>query len=192
MTHPTNEELDEMARDLCHTGELSMPYRCEISDALTTLLTQLAEMKADRDAVAEGRDMMGRLWEKEKARADRAEAALAAQIEADAGIVDQMFYNPTTDADFSDDTNLNDWAGWATIGQLREWSSEAIRAQPHDRTALDRMLAEAREKALREAYQAVGRIVAGYELREDFRAEEVAGKCHDAILALIEAPDAAR
>ena len=35
MTHPTDEELNEMARDLCHTGELSMLYRCEISDAIT-------------------------------------------------------------------------------------------------------------------------------------------------------------
>lgn len=62
MTHPTDEELDEMARDLCHTGELSMPYRCEISDAITALCTQLAEANA---------------------RADRAEAALAAQPSPD-------------------------------------------------------------------------------------------------------------
>ncbi len=42
-----------------------------------------------------------------------------------------------------------------------------------------------REAALKEAYDRIGAIVAGYELREDFRAEEIAGRCHDAILALI-------
>lgn len=41
MTHPTDEELDEMARDLCHTGELSMPYRCEISDAIMSLRAKI-------------------------------------------------------------------------------------------------------------------------------------------------------
>lgn len=49
MTHPTDEELDEMARDLCHTGELSMPYRCEISDAICALRAQLAEANARAD-----------------------------------------------------------------------------------------------------------------------------------------------
>ena len=186
MTHPTDEELDALVERLDNLfamlEEEGFYTKANTADfarkAITTIRSQLAEANTRADRAEQ--------------RVATLEAALAAQIKADAGIVDQMFYNPTTDADFSDDTNLNDWAGWATIGQLREWSSEAIRAQPHDRTALDRMLAEAREKALREAYQAVGRIVAGYELREDFRAEEVAGKCHDAILALIEAPDATR
>ena len=42
MTLPTDEKLDEMARDLCHTGELSMPYRCEISDAIMSIRAQIA------------------------------------------------------------------------------------------------------------------------------------------------------
>lgn len=42
-----------------------------------------------------------------------------------------------------------------------------------------------REAALREAYDAVGLIVSRHEVKEDFRAEEIAGECHDAILALI-------
>ena len=74
MTHPTDEELDEMARDLCHTGELSMLYRCEISDAITALRAQLAEVQAERDAVVTVRDMLGNRWATEKDRADRAEA----------------------------------------------------------------------------------------------------------------------
>ena len=42
-----------------------------------------------------------------------------------------------------------------------------------------------REAALKEAYDRIGAIVAGYDLREDFRAEEVSGRCYDAILAAI-------
>lgn len=70
---------------------------------------------------------------------DRAEAALAAQIERDAGIA------------LKHRNNLN------ALTSLPPQSAAAwdiyneIRAQPHGRTALDRMLAEAREKALREA-----------------------------------------
>ena len=51
MTHQTDEELDEMASDLSHTGELSMLYRCEISDAITALRAQLADARAERDAL---------------------------------------------------------------------------------------------------------------------------------------------
>ncbi len=40
------------------------------------------------------------------------------------------------------------------LARLNE-ATQARAAQPHDRTALDRMLIEAREKALREAVQAV-------------------------------------
>ncbi len=74
-----------------------------------------------------------------------AEAALAAQIEADAVIADEFHRNAI------------EWAKkvrWFE-NHIDETDSSriaaAIRNQPHDRTALDRMLAEAREKALREA-----------------------------------------
>ena len=49
MTHPTDEELDEMARDLSHTGELSMLYRCEIADAIAALRAKVAEANARAD-----------------------------------------------------------------------------------------------------------------------------------------------
>lgn len=45
-----------------------------------------------------------------------------------------------------------------------------------------------REAALREAMVALDRIVDGYALREDFRAEEIAMRCHATILALIDKP----
>jgi len=39
---PAQTDVERVARDLEHTGELSMPYRCEIADILRTLagLTQ--------------------------------------------------------------------------------------------------------------------------------------------------------
>lgn len=86
------------------------------ADTITTLRAQLAVAEACN------RGLM-RLNEATQARADRAEAALAAQIEADAEIVES--FNPC--------------------------AATAIRNQPHDRTALDRHDAKTREKALREA-----------------------------------------
>ena len=53
MTHPTDEELDEMARDLCHTGELSMLYRCEISDAIMSIRAKIAEARTAPVTLAE-------------------------------------------------------------------------------------------------------------------------------------------
>ena len=173
MTYQTDEELDEMARDLCHTGELSMPYRCEISDAITTLRTQLAEVshmlalsKLTTEAVL--------------ARAERAEAALAAQIETDAGIARHRHA-------------VSEDAFQKGLGaENRHCALEAIHIadkiadQPHDRTALDRMLAEAREKALREA------IIEGMRIAIFTPIEQVPAAIDDAILALIEAPDGSR
>ena len=86
-----DEELDALVERLrdgdCCT---ETTCNCDISaDAITTLRecearlhAQLAEAQAERDAVAEARNAMGRLWGKAEGRADRAEAALAAQIEA--------------------------------------------------------------------------------------------------------------
>ena len=80
-----------------------------------------------------------------EARADRAEAERAAQIEVDAEIANDFHRRAI------------EWA--KTVRGLEKHIGEtdssriatAIRAQPHDRTALDRMLVDAREKALREA-----------------------------------------
>ena len=88
----------------------------------------------DEALIAWLRSLKGLGWSNEAAdriealiaRADQAEAALAAQIEADAEIADG----------FSD-------CQYRAI----EMCVEAIRAQPQDRTALDRY----REKVLREA-----------------------------------------
>lgn len=40
-----------------------------------------------------------------------------------------LFYDPLTDTRYPDETTLSDWAGWATIGQLREWIINAALAR---------------------------------------------------------------
>ena len=96
----------------------------------------------------------------QRARADRAEAALAAQIEADAEIAE----------------DLNDYIWDYSTGNRGRIGSDpaadAIRNQPHDRTALDRY----REKVLREAA----------EILDD---EGWLGMSMHRILALIEKPE---
>ena len=101
---------------------------------------------------------------KDAARADRAEAALAAQIEADMETCGQCMgsgYGGHPDSGVS----------CPVCG-----GSGGVRNQPHDRTALDRHDATTREKALREA------------------ADELRGQGYGAavrtILALIEKPNA--
>jgi hypothetical protein len=43
---------------------------------------RIEALTAERDALIVGRDMLGRWWEKEKARAEKAEAALKEAVEA--------------------------------------------------------------------------------------------------------------
>lgn len=100
MTHPTDEELDALVNWLdelpcCHDGPHETSARCKTceksaADAITALRAQLAEAKADKEKL--GRELnLARYgqpdfsWQVHKealaaanARADRAEAALAA------------------------------------------------------------------------------------------------------------------
>ena len=96
-------------------------------------------------------------------RADRAEAERAAQIEADARICEAE--RKLWDRGYN--TSSTGFCVCRSLANVRD----VIRNQPHDRTDLDRMLAEAREKALRDAADEM----------EDERAKQ-------AILALIEKP----
>lgn len=180
MNNPTDEELDALVVWLeelpcCHDGPHETSARCKscektVADAITTLRTQLAEAKADKEKL--GRELnLARYgqpdfsWQVHKealaeanARADRAEAALAAQIEVDAMLAEKRY-------DRCERDNVGPcYLRKCAIGAV-------IRYQPHDRTALDRMLAEAREQALRDAADEM----------EDERAKQ-------AILALIEKP----
>lgn len=104
--------------------------------------------------------------------ADETLAALAAQIEADAKI-----------ASFRHDENEIMRATWATpILTTLEDVAEEIRAQPHSRTALDRLLADAEAKALRRAVAVCDKTF------DDAKEADVAigaYDCRQAILALI-------
>lgn len=130
--------------------------------AITTLRAQLAEARANEAALAEIRKTLAapddwhpvdavKALKRSHDRAEQrvatleaalsiANATLAAQIEVDAEIVQ-----------FRHDENEIMRNTWATpkLTSLDDVADE-IRTQPHDRTALERMLADAREKALRE------------------------------------------
>lgn len=75
---------------------------------------------------------------KEAARAERAEAERAAQIEVDARIADREAHHA-----------MREGMCYAADGMSTAY--HAIRTQPHDRTALDRIIAATRAEALREA-----------------------------------------
>lgn len=88
-------------------------------------------------------------------RADRAEAERAAQIEADAGVrkrVATAIFDPGVTEGYKGDRTLTEWQVDAVM--------RAILSQPHDRSALDRMLADAEAKALRRAGAAAYRVCA--------------------------------
>lgn len=147
----TDEELDALAaeamdrsierlRELAaYAGRPSWEkiLREELSAPITALRAQRAEAWAAVKLTAE-------ISEKAFARADRAEAALAAQIEADAGFVIAMKGNGW---DENPATHPYDKGYIAAC----DTAISRICLQPHDRTALDRMLRAEREKALREA-----------------------------------------
>lgn len=177
-------ELDALENNLAVRGkqdrEMSNHYvhrmevdRVAAKSAITTLRAQLAEAHKDGSQLAawqclfdDGKtgivcDDWGNQYCAMQRRADRAEAALAAQIEVDAGIAGcyDLSIMSSTEAD-----------------ARAQAIARHIRNQPHDRTALDRMLVEAREKALREA-------------ADELRGQGY-GNAVRTILALIEKPNA--
>ena len=132
----------------------------KLREIITTLRAQLAEARAELSALCDplvvhmnmlnGRiakpsvDGIVHIYAGQITRADRAEqlvanleAALAAQIEVDAGIACGKCGASR--------------AAWLKCSHIICLGGDVFGNQPHDRTALDRMLAEASEKALREA-----------------------------------------
>lgn len=220
MTHPTDEELDALVARLKQLeGRMSFQSQniagasaCRLAaDAITTLRARLAEVKAEKEKL--GRELnLARYgepdfaWQTHKealaeanARADRAEAALAAQIEADAGIADMLVKSADAAMQLATDDEHSVKVGVASQKAMAQRISAFIRNQPHDRTALDRLLAEAREQALREAGELVRSTA--YTSNGDSRSLEPVSAClvgmdmhhatiADAILALIESADA--
>ena len=127
MTHTTDEELDALVgrmSKLADDMEKHATYDWDEHEDVRAILNVITALRAKLTAA--------------NARADRAEAALAAQIKADAGIADD--YTPEKHSGMTLQAHVTG-RNIAT----------AIRNQPHDRTALDRLLADAKAKALRRA-----------------------------------------
>lgn len=76
----TDEELDALVHTLWH-GEVTLATVASSADAITTLRAQLAEARAERAVWEIDAKRNHQAAEIEFARAERAEAALAAQIE---------------------------------------------------------------------------------------------------------------
>ena len=116
--------------------------------AITTLRAQLAEARVTE------RQWIEKMVDAE-ARAERAEAALAAQIEVDAGIANAAAKHAAEKATEAKALGTSDLArSWYAVQSHMMLWADAIRSQPHDRTALERHDAKTREKALREAARA--------------------------------------
>ena len=159
-----------------------------MASAITALRAQLAEVRAEfvrriemhECAMAE-RDDATLYSDEQKARADRAEAALAAQIEAD-DIPPFHFYRyingvlMAEGVEINKETTLDSAMKVASRIASKGPNGEApvlvYRAQPHDRTALDAAIRAAKVEALRRAEVATLGLATGHE-------------CRAAILALI-------
>lgn len=136
----------------------------DVMDEITALRAQLASATYGREVAEACNRGLVRLNEATQERADRAEAALAAQIETDARIADHEAHHA-----------MREGMCYAADGMSTAY--HAIRAQPHDRTALDRIIADTRAKALRGAAKVCDKN------------EHVSGwVSRDAILAMIDKP----
>lgn len=147
-----DDELIHLRKKI-HAGQsLSRQETWKALDAITALRTQLADVQADLNFMTENRnkwqDSATQRWfriEEVEGRADRAEqrvatleAALAAQIEVDSDVAE-------AERKIWDQRYNTSSAGFYVCRSLAN-VRDAIRAQPHDRSALDRMLAEAEER----------------------------------------------
>lgn len=140
-----DEELIRLRKKI-HAGQsLSRQETWKALDAITTLCTQLAEARSELsytnkrlEHAFERIERQARTIDDLTVRINRAEAALAAQIEVDSDVAEaerkiwDRGYNTTS-------------AGFYVCRSLAN-VRDAIRAQPHDRSALDRMLAEAEKR----------------------------------------------
>lgn len=136
MTHPTDKELDTLVKRFIERVKEDCDEAWKVAHAST-----------DRGMKAE-------------ARADRAEAALAAQIEADDippfhfdryinGVL--MAEGVEINKETTLDSAMKVASRIASKGPNGEAPVLVYRNQPRDRTALDRMLADAKANALRRA-----------------------------------------
>lgn len=151
----TDKELDALVSEI---AKLAWSNADVATAAITTLRTQLAEVQAKLAVSNEIGLALEEDAGQQRARANRAEAALAAQIEADAGICADLYLAALRDSDndLSSPWKSHKASAYGTALQ-------AIRNQPHDRTALDRMLAEAEARGYQFAADEAKR--SGWHLR---------------------------
>lgn len=156
------------------------------ADTITTLRAQLAEARAERDIWEIDAKRNHQAAEIEFARAEQAEAALAApevmHEDAPAAIIGEIgnqIHNLGCELQNDEDASLR-------LSDLacRLW--DAAKLFPTEPTALDRMLAEAREKALLEAVGVLRKWHDNLILCEFKEEPRTVGAAVDAILALIE------
>lgn len=161
MTHPTDEELDALVRRMESVSlQVGVPSRTildsdvirKAAEAITALRAQLARREEMHDCAMKERDDATLYADEQKARADRAEAALAAQIEVDAGVLDAV-------ADNWSCGHMPPHCDCARDIEQWRFAADEIRNQPHDRTALDRIIAATRAEALRDAADKVDAII---------------------------------
>ena len=185
MTTPTDEELDALVKRLTDppfgTETSERLLMASAADAITALRAQLARREEMHECAMEERDDATLYADEQKARADRAEAALAAQIEVDAGVLDAV-------ADNWSCGHMPPHCDCARDIEQWRFAADEIRNQPRDRSALDHIIADTRAKALRDAATKatsflVGDPQNGIPLRSPMT-HEVA----DAILAMTDKP----
>lgn len=164
------EGLPSGSTEHMNAGEL---LSANMTAAITALRAQLAKVIAQNDRLWVANESLVKQLAEADASADRAEAALAAQIEADARIVEALYRNALgeSDADLESPWKSHKASAFGiAVG--------AIRNQPHSRAALSRLLADVETKALRKAAEVCDKN------------ENVSGwVSRDAILALIPKDD---
>lgn len=154
MTHPTDEELEEQFSDEIEVALDPMGAW----KLITYLRAQLAEARTERDVWEIDAKRNHQAAEIEFARADRAEAALAAQIEDACAVIDA---HSEYDQSFCCDGRECGCQGASVHDMMKHF----IR-QPRDRTALDRIIADTQAKALRKAADRTLGLATGHECRQ--------------------------
>lgn len=136
-------------------GEL---LAANLNSAITSIRTQLAEARAERDAVVAVRDMLGNRWATEKVRADQAEAAMAAQIEAAIREIWGLCEDLEDEAHAKLKLKLteHEQGFWTAQKMTAKRIRRATQMPTNDRTALDRMLAAANARAVAPSLRITG------------------------------------
>lgn len=145
-------QLAEVQAELVRRVDMHECAMAERDDA--TLYSDEQRARADRAEAELGKEREDRANEQKSflknfaELADETLAALAAQVEVDAGIADRI---SNTHGKYAETNSEPQRSRDISMQIAAHKVADAIRNQPHDRTTLDRMLADAEAKALRKA-----------------------------------------